>query len=423
MRSVRGDELPVGAVRRYESRHGAPIPVAGDGMRVGSARGVELVRDDAWVAGYRGGALLGVIQERGCVATLAACGTAFVGLVTDDATEIVRWDLHADTFEPLARIERAIGWLGCSADASRFVAIARDRSTVALYDANGAPRWERAMSSGETDDDVRHPTVEGIVVDGEGVTMFARECNDDYSDAFERVTIVPGEAIDDRRTGTKPDWYAPPWPLPAPVHRVRARPDVAISADGTRVATARELWTRPEGTPIPIPDIYDSGMASSWGGEASVHWLAFDDTNELLRLCARGSTRFLERCIADTTEPIAEDDPRWAGPAKGVAWARDDRGHFTIVRAQGGAVCTLRSATHPAVSRDGALVAYGYLERLHVLDLRTRVATMSDRLVSPVVGAAFSADGILFTATADGRLVEWDATALPFVGRAPTWID
>ncbi|HEU0029873.1 MAG TPA: hypothetical protein VFQ53_04515 [Kofleriaceae bacterium] len=452
-----GDALPVGAVRRY----GAIRPPVATG----------LVQGRESLMAFRDGELLGVVRETCISPMLAACGVAYFGLADGDATELVRWHLATNLVEPLARIPQRIRLLACNDDATRIAALAHDPLWLGVFDGNGALRWERDLSSAGL-----FPVMELVVEAGDGVTLYCHlddpeiDVPDRAYDATAHVARDGEIRVDAGRDGsrdtsrTRASWQREPI----------ATGFVAISRDGTRVATGREMWTRADATPI---DIMPLDMA--------VGDLAFDAGHELRRLCfgpsPRGWKRSLQHCIARTSTPTAEasrlvpftdrevvrrDDVVTLGERVLVTDARDARlacafdgsaiavtvgtdatifdadgkplrtlaslrsdafivaprgtavvcwlsPGFAIVRDTGDIAFETADGTPPAFSPDGTTIAYGHDGRLHTHDLVTHEARASDPLVSRIRALTFALDGALFTETEDGRVTEWNPAALP----------
>ncbi len=478
MHVVWNKSLPTGAVRRY-SPNELSIPVNNDQLRFVSVhRRTTLVRADGWLAGYLDGELVGVVRERCTAASHAPNAVAFFGLADGDGTELMRWDLADQILEPLVRLPHRIHWLGSNDDATSLVVV--NQNVVSLYDGRGAVRWTRDLGKQPSDDDDEDEKtwfgpIKNAVVEGDVVTLYWHLEDEDYPEVYASARLAPDQAIERLKSGTWPPWYRDRASRQS-IYRLRALGDVAISRDGTQVATARNAWTRPEGVLLKVPEIYDSGMSSSWGGEASVIGLAYTDDGELIRLSARNATWILDRCTTGGCEtPTVESarllpgtdrlitirngtialgdrvlmeasrearvscaddgsviaiqlgramtifDPSgnvlrtfdapaglWGVGPNGTAVTCHQGSGFVVAFATGEVSDAHASETPPAFSPDGTHVAFGYDWRLKIHNLATKKTVRTEELVSPVVGVAFSRDGVLFTGTADGGVTEWD---------------
>ncbi|MFT3711936.1 MAG: hypothetical protein QM817_30210 [Archangium sp.] len=283
MNCIIGDALPAGAVRRFGSNR-MPIPVTNDSvMVVGDEGNTLLLRGRGWLAAYEKSQLVAVLRENCSAAVQSRCGVAFLSLKLDgEATHtLVRWSLTTGALTRVCELPAGASSLGTNADASRIAVVAQQR--VRLLDGAGALLWER---------EVEEPQSNSMVVENDAVTLFRHQTDDDYPEEYERVRVTRAAPIERESTGTHPSWY----PRNTSTRRQYTRiglGELAISRDGTRVASARELWTR-EGVSIPIPELLDSSESSSWGGEYQVYSLAFDAAGELLRISGRNANRLLE---------------------------------------------------------------------------------------------------------------------------------
>ena len=281
--------LPAGAVRRY-GVPGVPIPSE---RPTSLARGkARLVHTTSWIAGYLDQRMIGVIRGSELVAELVPNGDVVFSYRDVDGTPLVRWSLTTGVLEPLALFERGLVKLGTDNDATRIAALAED--DVRMYDGNGALRWECADAELG-----KHGRADEIYVNGDEVAIHFCVVDDDDHDGSYSVARATAGGVTWQHSTSRPEWFHPS--VARTEYGVRALGKVAVSHDGTRVATARAAWTRPEGVALAVPEIYDGGLSSSWGGEADVHSLAFDATGELLRVSSRNAYRDLARCLAGSS--------------------------------------------------------------------------------------------------------------------------
>ncbi len=190
-------------------------------------------------------------------------------------TALVRWDLASNRFEPLALVPHAISKLGVNEDATRIGALVADR--VMLFDGNGALQLERALE--DDDEGATRGRIETFVVEADAISLHFHCDDEDHPELFSLARVTSDRVIWEDSV-SRPAWFR--HSDASKEYGDRALGMVAISHDGTRIAPARAAWTRPAGVALEVPAIYDSGMSSSWGGEASVDSLVFDAAGELL---------------------------------------------------------------------------------------------------------------------------------------------
>ncbi len=298
LKLISGDSLPVGAVRRFGTNE-LPIPVTNDRFeRIGDGNGFTLFQGNGWLAAYSNRQRIAVLRQRCSCAVLAQSGVAFLGLALEGAIVFVRWKLASGELTQLGPMPKDISWLGSNDDATRVVMVSRSCEWIGLYDGDGAKRWEQSL---QWDEDWPAPIDSVVIEPDDSITLFCHRPNDDdANESFDRLRLAPGVPFARDHADTRPGWF-PGWRPRSGLWAPIALRDVAISRDGSRVASAREVWTR-DGKSLARPELQDTSASSSWGGEYQVYDLAFDDQHELVRVSGRNANRVLERCLAGKSE-------------------------------------------------------------------------------------------------------------------------
>ncbi|MCW5809300.1 MAG: hypothetical protein KIT31_43505, partial [Deltaproteobacteria bacterium] len=309
-------------------------------------------------------------------AAFAPCGVAFLAVRDGAACDLVRWDIRHGHLEPLSRIEGAVRALGADAEGARVVAYAGDR--VCVHDgARGHLLWERTVER-------RLDDLEELLLAGDEVIACSHVAGilaDGEPDGYAMVRIAPAPApleVNTEYARTVPGWYAPPARTAAAFDvftnaSTRAE-QLAVSRDGTRVATELRAWTRPAGKTLAMPAL--QWNIPGWWVHAPSEYTARDlawGEHGLLRVSAHHPHWIVEDCDAPAPDRALPRDTQLAALVPGTS-----RAVVALVRSvhlrpldgeDGGRVLLPNvDARALACADDGSAIAVAFANRLAMFD-------------------------------------------------------